>query len=233
MLYVIYFLSLSLSLSLYFFFSVPVSYFSHSHRSVQKIHMLVPIVFVRFSLFLCSNNTPIRTHTHTHIHQTAGYETPTYLTELYVKGNSNSFVWILDATLPTMTISSSSIALDSHTNDETVSLTFTSSESTNDFLVSDIVASGGELSDFSGSGTTYTAKFTHTGSEGDKSVKVMAGAFTDAAGGGNVESAVFSWVHDATSPTMTISSSDGDSGFLYVINIRASKLAPFCRSKSS
>jgi large repetitive protein len=132
-----------------------------------------------------------------------------------------------------MTISSSSIALDSHTNDETVSLTFTSSESTNDFLVSDIVASGGELSDFSGSGTTYTAKFTHTGSEGDKSVKVMADAFTDAAGGGNVESAVFSWVHDATYPTMTISSSDGDSGFLYVINIRALKLASFCCSKSS
>ena len=50
-------------------------------------------------------------------------------------------------------------------NDGTLSLTFTSSEATTDFVVGDITVSGGALSSFSAtSSTVYTATFTPSGS---------------------------------------------------------------------
>ena len=48
-------------------------------------------------------------------------------------------------------------------NDSALSLTFTSSESTSDFTVEDTIVSNGSISDFTGSGTTYTATFTPDG----------------------------------------------------------------------
>ena len=45
---------------------------------------------------------------------------------------------------------------------------------------------GGEISDFSGSGTTYTATFTPSGGDGKKIVTVRAGTFTDESGNLNV-----------------------------------------------
>ena len=57
-------------------------------------------------------------------------------------------------------------------DDAILSLTFTSSESTNDFDATDVICEGGVLGDFSGSGTTYTATFTPTGGDGEKIVKV-------------------------------------------------------------
>ena len=66
-------------------------------------------------------------------------------------------------------------------DDATLSLTFTSSESTSNFDANDVTCVGGEISDFSGSGTTYTAKFKAT-SDGDVSVTVALGVFTDLAG---------------------------------------------------
>ena len=73
--------------------------------------------------------------------------------------------YLNDVTGPTMTI----IAADgmviindgSTTNNSTLSLTFISSETTTNFVVGDITVSGGSLSSFSGSGTTYYATFTH------------------------------------------------------------------------
>ncbi|MDA7501463.1 Ig-like domain-containing protein [bacterium] len=60
---------------------------------------------------------------------------------------------------PTIAISSDVSALKVG---ETATLTFTLSESSSDFEASDITVSGGALSSFSGSGSTYTATFTPT-----------------------------------------------------------------------
>ena len=67
---------------------------------------------------------------------------------------------------PTITISSTTtgVSNDSTTNDTTISLTFTSSIVTTNFALEDINVSGGTLSDFSGSGTTYSATLTPSGS---------------------------------------------------------------------
>jgi len=67
----------------------------------------------------------------------------------------------------------------------TLNITFTSSESTTDFTEGDVTVTNGTLSDFAGSGTTYTATFTPT-AEGASTINVAGSAFTNAAGTDNV-----------------------------------------------
>ena len=110
-----------------------------------------------------------------------------------------------------MTITSSDVTDGSLSNDGSISLTFTSSESTTDFIESDITVSGGSISSFSGSGTTYNATFTPSG-DGATAIDVAANAFTDSAGNGNTAASQFNWTYDGTPPTIVISStviSDG------------------------
>ena len=65
-------------------------------------------------------------------------------------------------------------------------MTFTLSESSSDFIESDIAISGGALSSFSGSGTTYTATFTPTADSTTSGViSVASTKFSDAAGNSN------------------------------------------------
>ncbi|RUO37822.1 hypothetical protein CWE22_12025, partial [Pseudidiomarina aestuarii] len=69
---------------------------------------------------------------------------------------------------------------------ETAALTFTLSESSNDFVVGDVTVVNGSLSNFAGSGSSYTATLTPTADfEGNATVDVAAAAFTDAAGNDN------------------------------------------------
>ena len=105
-------------------------------------------------------------------------------------GNTNeneiTYEWTYDNTHPTMTISTDQFSSNDYSNADTVTLNFTSSESTNDFDESDVICEGGVLSDFSGSGKTYTGTFTPTGGDGEKVVRVRSGCFHDAAGNGNM-----------------------------------------------
>ena len=65
-------------------------------------------------------------------------------------------------------------------------LTFQLSEASTNFDVTDIVVTGGTLSNFAGSGTHYTADFTpQIQSTTAATVDVAGGTFTDAAGNGN------------------------------------------------
>ena len=103
---------------------------------------------------------------------------------------------------PTMTISavnSTNTVVNSgdSTSDETLTLTFTSSITTSDFVSSDITVTNGVISNFSGSGTTYTATFTPDGN-GSCTIEVLANAYTSA-GVGNTASSTFSWTK--TSPS--------------------------------
>ena len=119
---------------------------------------------------------------------------------------SYSTVTVNDKTGPTMTITASNgmviINDGSTTNNSTLSLTFTSSETTTNFAVGDVTVSGGSLSSFSGSGTTYTATFTPSAS-GATTIDVSGSTFTDAAGNNNSAASQFNWTYDGTLPTVT------------------------------
>ena len=116
---------------------------------------------------------------------------------------SNSTVTLNDLR-PTMAItavngSSSAVSDGSTTNDATLTVTFTSSASTTNFVVGDVTVSGGALSSFSGSGTTYTATFTPS-ADGATTIDVAAGAFTDASGYSNAAATQYNWTYDSTKP---------------------------------
>lgn len=88
--------------------------------------------------------------------------------------------------------------------DNSSNVTFVFSESVTGFTASDVSVSGGTLSKFSGSGTTYSATFTATdGIAGSGSVSVPAGAATDAAGN-STTTASDTVTIDTENPTLTI-----------------------------
>ena len=157
-----------------------------------------------------------------------------------VNVESNTFEWTYDTTSPTITITAAEGSSGFISNDASISLTFTLSESTSDFTYEDVpvtgvetpgllstsseftsdftssyvtIIGGGTLSSFTGSGTTYTATYTPS-TEGLQSIKVASGVYTDAAGNVNVESNTFEWTYDTTSPTITITAAEGSSGFI-------------------
>ena len=94
-------------------------------------------------------------------------------------------VSLVDTAAPTISLTSSVTAL---LKSETATITFTLSESSTDFNVGDITATGGTLSNFAGSGTTYTALFTPTANSTTSGVvRVASGVFSDAAGNVNAD----------------------------------------------
>ncbi len=117
-----------------------------------------------------------------------------------------------DTTPPTIAISSNKASLGLG---QTTTLSFTISESVTDFVVGDITVSGGTLSNFTGSGTSYSATFTPTiNSTTPSVVSVASTKFSDAAGNFNVDGAdanntvtmtVDTRVGDITPPTVSVS----------------------------
>ncbi|MHA2938103.1 Ig-like domain-containing protein [Vibrio sp. RC27] len=91
----------------------------------------------------------------------------------------------VEVTAPTISISSDATDLKAG---ETATITFTLSESSTDFSLADISYSGGVLSNFSGSGTSYTATFTPTtDTTATANISVGSSAFSDAAGNQNTD----------------------------------------------
>ena len=101
----------------------------------------------------------------------------------------------------TITSTTSGVTDGSTSNDSTISLTFTSSEITTDFVAADISVSGGSLSDFTGSNKVYTATFTPS-QNGDCTINVNANKFKDTAGNGNSAATEFNWKYDNTTPSI-------------------------------
>jgi V8-like Glu-specific endopeptidase len=92
---------------------------------------------------------------------------------------------LTDTTPPTISIGTKHYLL--HAG-EIVQISFTLSEPSSNFTANDVTVSGGILSNFTGSGTTYTALFTPTPNSTINSVvSVASGTFTDAAGNSNID----------------------------------------------
>ena len=88
-----------------------------------------------------------------------------------------------DQTAPTLSLSSNTASL---VAGETATISFTLSEDSSNFTLSDVTVSGGTLSNLQGSGRSYTAVFTAT-QAGQASISVASGRFSDAAGNLNAD----------------------------------------------
>jgi len=126
-------------------------------------------------------------------------------------GDANNTVTLTVGTLlPTIAISSDVSSLKAG---ETATLSFSLSEASTDFTEADVSVSGGTLSNFSGSGTSYTATFTpNADSTANGVISVASGTFLNAAGntntdGGDANNTVTLTV-DTAAPTVTITDSD-------------------------
>ena len=120
---------------------------------------------------------------------------------------------IVDNIPPTMTITAAEGGDGFTSNDSILSLTFTSSEVTNNFALEDISATGGVVNNFSAvSGKIYTATFTASGL-GNITIDVAAGTFTDTPGNLNLAADQFNYSYDPSALTMTITAAEGTDGF--------------------
>jgi len=110
----------------------------------------------------------------------------------------------------TATNGSNAVSDGSTTNDSTLTVTFTSSEATTDFVkADDITVTNGKLGSLSDTSTTvYTATFTPA-ADGAATIDVAESAFTDAYGNNNTAATQFNWTYDGTRPTMTITATAG------------------------
>jgi len=103
-----------------------------------------------------------------------------------VPGTSAAFAIAIDTQVPTIEVS---VPKNSLATGEAVTVTFTLSEASTDFAVDDISVVGGTLSNFQGSGTSYTVTFTPTAGVTSAAVFVDSDKFRDAAGNLNKDGA--------------------------------------------
>jgi len=126
----------------------------------------------------------------------------------YNYNTGHTFDWT-HKSAPVMTITSTEVNDGDTSNDATLSLIFTSTESTLNFAVGDITTVGGSLGPLSGNGTgtgglvdatIFTATFTTT-VDGAKTIDVAASTFTDSLFNiNNTASVQFNWIRDTTAP---------------------------------
>jgi hypothetical protein len=104
-------------------------------------------------------------------------------------------------TKPAVTISPAATKLGAG---ETTQVTFTLDTPSTNFTAADVTVTGGSLTNFSGSGATYTATFTPTGnSTGEANISVAASTFTDSGNIANSASALTSIAYDTRPPQIS------------------------------
>ena len=99
------------------------------------------------------------------------------------------------STTPTVIITAAEVVDGATSSDSAISLTFTLNRDSDNFIVGDIDVTNGLLSNFSGSGSVYTATFTPS-AQGATTIRVLANKFTGInATGGNIASDIFNWTY--------------------------------------
>ncbi|MFA6239318.1 MAG: Ig-like domain-containing protein [Candidatus Hydrogenedentales bacterium] len=106
---------------------------------------------------------------------------------------------------PTITLSSS----DPDPANAAITVTATLDQPSVNFVSGDVTATNATVSGFSGSGTSYSFALTPI-AQGTFSAEVLAGAFTDGIGNGNVASNVVSRTYDSVGPTVALTSTATD-----------------------
>jgi hypothetical protein len=101
-----------------------------------------------------------------------------------VSANSPTIAFTVDSSAPSVAITSTGNTNGGSTSTAPIGYTVTFSESVTGFTAGDLNVSNGSVSNFSGSGSTYTFDVTPA-SAGAVTVDVPAGAATDAVGNGN------------------------------------------------
>ncbi|MDF3153817.1 Ig-like domain-containing protein, partial [Mesorhizobium sp. XAP10] len=115
-------------------------------------------------------------------------------------------VQAVDTANPTVSIATDDSALKIG---DVAHLTFTLSEPSTTFASGDVAVTGGTLSNFAGSGTSYTANFTPTAASTTTATINLAGStFTDAAGNNNTAATQLSMTVDTVAPTVSIGIND-------------------------
>ncbi|WP_165899457.1 Ig-like domain-containing protein, partial [Roseivirga ehrenbergii] len=104
-----------------------------------------------------------------------------------------------DETKPSVTIASSSTSPTSGA----FNVTITFSESVTGFVIGDLTVDNGIASNFTGSGTTYTAAITPS-ADGAVTLNVAAGVAQDAASNTNTAATQFSIINDQTKPSVSL-----------------------------
>jgi uncharacterized linocin/CFP29 family protein len=108
----------------------------------------------------------------------------------------------VDTTAPTIIVTSDKTTL---SGTQTAAISFTLSEASTDFNLSDVTIIGGTLSNFQGGGTSYSATFTPTVGESSAAVVVSSDRFSDAAGNLNQDGAE---INNAVSLTIDTAAAD-------------------------
>jgi hypothetical protein len=118
-------------------------------------------------------------------------------------GGFTGMVARVDTVAPTLSITASPTSLRAG---QSATITFTLSENSTTFALADVVATGGTLSAFAGSGKSYKATFTPAvDSTAAGTISVAAATFTDEAGNGNLAASLAPpLVIDTVLPTVVI-----------------------------
>jgi len=123
----------------------------------------------------------------------------------YMGINSNTEWNFITADMEAPTVVISSI-LSSPTNLSSIPIIVTFTETITGFEEGDVTVGNGSLSNFSGSGTTYTFDVSPS-SGGTVNIDISANVTQDASGNGNAVAAQFSIIYDNAAPTVSIFSS--------------------------
>jgi subtilisin-like proprotein convertase family protein len=117
---------------------------------------------------------------------------------------SNSIPFSVDLIVPGLAITSAPVGL---RRGETGVISLTLSEASATFTASSVAVSGGTLSGFTGSGSSYTALLTPSAGVTSATVSVDAGSFKDLAGNANTVGASLAVAVDTVAPTILVTSS--------------------------
>jgi hypothetical protein len=117
---------------------------------------------------------------------------------------ATEFTIVSDTSAPSVTLSTSA---GTPTNLAAIPFEAVFSEAVADFVASDITVTNGTVTNFQGSGTTYTFDVTPT-ADGDVTVSIAAGVAHDSGGNGNTAATPITRVSDRTLPTATVETTE-------------------------
>jgi uncharacterized protein YjbI with pentapeptide repeats len=126
-----------------------------------------------------------------------------------------SFTWYYDVTPPTIEISSN-VVNGSSSDDSYIDLSFIASKEITGFTFGDITVSNATLTNFTGSGTEYSAQLKPKIGNTQSTVLVKMNSVVDSAGNYNdTSSNTFTWTYTGNEVILTLSSNDVENGGYY------------------